>query len=358
MSRHNTRTDKTCLNCRHVVQDRFCPNCGQENIESRKTFYELFVHFFEDLTHYENAFWRTIRNLLLKPASLTIEYLSGKRLSYLAPVRLYIFISFVTFFLISVIPDVRLDDSNSKQNDTNSPRLSKTTIYKKELENSQEISLMIDKPSSRKDETTQSTSVDQDKKNKEYQDLFQFGYKSMQEVDSIQKYGSTEDRLDSFEYWLVKKAFEVTSKSSTEEIIEKFKESFARNFPKTIFLYMPIFAFFLWLFQSKKRWYYFDHGIFTLHYFSFLLLIGLSIFLCRKLFSLFSSNYLLDTIENIFDFAAIIWMFYYFFPAHHRFYGESRLVSALKSIALFIINVIIIMMLQIFFAIYTFLNIH
>ena len=79
------RKDKTCLNCNHVVAERYCPNCGQENTDTRKTFYHLFVHFFEDLTHYENAFWKTIRNLLFKPASLTREYLSGKRLSYLAP---------------------------------------------------------------------------------------------------------------------------------------------------------------------------------------------------------------------------------------------------------------------------------
>lgn len=97
------RKDKTCLNCGHVVAHKFCPNCGQENVDTRKTFYHLFVHFFEDLTHYENAFWKTIRNLFLKPASLTKEYLSGKRLSYLAPIRLYIFISFVTFFTVFVI---------------------------------------------------------------------------------------------------------------------------------------------------------------------------------------------------------------------------------------------------------------
>ena len=89
-SGEHLRKDKTCLNCRHVVENKFCPNCGQKNEDTRKTFHHLFVHFFEDLTHYENAFWRTIRNLLLKPASLTKEYLSGKRLSYLAPVRLYI----------------------------------------------------------------------------------------------------------------------------------------------------------------------------------------------------------------------------------------------------------------------------
>lgn len=96
MSKKILRKDKTCLNCRYVVENKFCPNCGQENSDTRKTFHHLFLHFFEDLTHYENAFWKTIKNLILKPANLTKEYLSGKRLSYLAPVRLYIFISFLT----------------------------------------------------------------------------------------------------------------------------------------------------------------------------------------------------------------------------------------------------------------------
>ncbi len=105
MAKSPLRKDKTCLNCRHVVDNRFCPNCGQENTDTRKTFHHLFVHFFEDLTHYESSFWKTIRNLIFKPASLTKEYLSGKRMSYLAPIRLYIFISFITFFIIAVLPD-------------------------------------------------------------------------------------------------------------------------------------------------------------------------------------------------------------------------------------------------------------
>lgn len=61
-----------------MVGNKFCPNCAQENSDTRKTFHHLFLHFFEDLTHYENAFWRTIKILLLNPALLTKEYLSGK----------------------------------------------------------------------------------------------------------------------------------------------------------------------------------------------------------------------------------------------------------------------------------------
>jgi hypothetical protein len=36
---------------------------------------------------------------LFKPAALTKAYLAGQRLTYLAPFRLYIFISFITFFV-------------------------------------------------------------------------------------------------------------------------------------------------------------------------------------------------------------------------------------------------------------------
>jgi hypothetical protein len=38
-------------------------------------------------------------NLFFKPAALTKAYLAGQRLTYLAPFRLYIFISFITFFV-------------------------------------------------------------------------------------------------------------------------------------------------------------------------------------------------------------------------------------------------------------------
>ena len=104
MSKEKLRIDKTCLNCNYVVDQRYCPNCGQENTISTKSFHHIFIHFFEDLTHYDNAFWRTIFYLFFKPAALTKAYLSGKRLSFLAPVRLYIFISFVTFLLLSLFP--------------------------------------------------------------------------------------------------------------------------------------------------------------------------------------------------------------------------------------------------------------
>ena len=359
MSHNPIRNDKTCLNCRHVVQERFCPNCGQENSESRKTFHHLFIHFFEDLTHYENAFWRTIKNLLFKPAALTKEYLSGKRLSYLAPVRLYIFISFITFFLITVVPNTDYNLINLKKNTTSIKLGSNDTITKSEkIKGLDELLDDEDVKKQLRDSIKASIEKDKINKDKKYDDLFGFGFKSIHELDSLQKFGTAEDRLDPFEYWITKKALQVKKNNTNQELIEKFKESFVQNFSKTLFIYMPIFAFFLWLFHGKKRWYYFDHGIFTLHYFSFLLLVILLVFLFSKFLSLFGTSAVADTIKGIFDFVAFAWMLYYFFPAHHRFYVETRMISFIKSMFLFFINMFIIILILLLFAIYTFINLH
>ncbi|WP_026705745.1 DUF3667 domain-containing protein [Flavobacterium soli] len=320
MGHGHVRVDKTCLNCNHVVEHRFCPNCGQENIDTRKTFHHLFVHFFEDLTHYENSFWKTIRNLILKPASLTKEYLSGKRMSYLAPVRLYIFISFATFLTLSLAPDIELE---------NGPVQLKG-------ENNQDIKASLD--------TLNFKNMNM--------------YKDLKALDSSQAYTPEEEKMPEFIHETLKKSLHVLENNSPNELEEKFKESFIHNFPKVLFIYMPIFAFFLWLFHSKKKWYYFDHGIFTLHYFSFLLITYLILTLVDLLLYAFGENIIVNVLSGIMHFIGFVWAFYYFFPAHHRFYGCSRRKSVLKGTILFFINAFFISLLLTFFAVYTFINIH
>ncbi|QBZ99041.1 DUF3667 domain-containing protein [Flavobacterium sangjuense] len=352
MSKSPLRKDKTCLNCNYVVENRFCPNCGQENTDTRKTFHHLFVHFFEDLTHYENAFWKTIKNLLLKPASLTKEYLSGKRLSYLAPVRLYIFISFVTFFLIAIFPTNPDNLVNSDQT-TTVPIKDKNGVVRDSVITAKKVKLSdILKADEEAQKNNHLTNEQQN------QGILNFGYKNVRELDSLQKYGPAEDKLTDFEYSIVKKSLMVLAKNTKQEMIEKFLEESQRNIPKVLFIYMPLFALLLWLFHGKKRWYYFDHGIFTLHYFSFLLLTILLIFFFNKIMNCFVENALTSFISGFGQAVAFIWLFYYFFPAHHRFYGETRVISFLKSIALLFINVILIIILLLVFIVYTFINIH
>ncbi|WP_395062359.1 DUF3667 domain-containing protein [Flavobacterium sp.] len=381
MSHKNiVRKDKTCLNCNYVVADRYCPNCGQENTDTRKTFFHLFVHFFEDLTHYENAFWKTIKNLLLKPASLTKEYLSGKRLSYLAPVRLYIFISFVTFLLIALFPNEKKSDFIKIKDNTDKKEKSGFYSYDEKLKKDEvKDSITLDsiqkaKPSkeelkieelktkgilkpveadSLKKFIQQAQKANYSEKNNS---LFSTSYNSIAQMDSIRKIKP--DEISEIEYWLAKKTIPLNKKYSNKELWEKFGEAAKHNFPKTLFIYMPLFAFVLWLFHNKKRWYYFDHGIFTLHYFSFLLLIVLILFMVNKVLSYFDDFTIASIIKVIVNLIGYVWMFYYFFPAHHRFYGESRTISFIKSTGMLFINIILMAIVLLLFVIYTFINIH
>ena len=370
MSHKNSiRKDKTCLNCNYVVENRFCPNCGQENIETRKTFHHLFIHFFEDLTHYENAFWKTIKNLLLRPASLTSEYLSGKRMSYLAPVRLYIFISFITFFIISFLPKEE-KDTDSKTNKTEKVNKKKMKVGlvnmsydEKEIDDkdlsaqSLKIKQLYKEGKLTKKEADTLINYSEQSFAKNNENFF-FGnkkYSSIKELDSLQKVDSK--KLNKFQYWITRKLIKVTRNKEPDELKDKFLEAFQHNIPKALFIYMPIFAFLLWLFHSKKRWFYFDHGIFTLHYFSFLLAVVLIYNILDAIFY-YINNDLFKAASDIISLIIMIWSIVYFYKAHKRFYGETKTMSFIKSTVLFILNLILMFIVVLGLVVYSFINIH
>lgn len=331
MGHHQLRKDKTCLNCRHVVAEKFCPNCGQENSDTRKTFHHLFVHFFEDLTHYENAFWKTIRNLLLRPAALTKEYLSGRRMSYLAPVRLYIFISFVTFLLMGLLPSQTEDHV-----DLNPKKKAKKEHTLKEIETALDSASVAET-------------------GEKYDHDWSVGsYDSVREFDSVQHSLPEAKRMHGFEKWFQRKLAHTSEQTDKEDFDEKLLEGIVHNIPKALFLYMPFFAFFLWVFHDKKRWYYFDHGIFTLHYFSFML-VTLSLYM---IINALLSYTVLDWISNFVSLFMMCWWFFYFFRSHSRFYGEEKWISRLKGAFLFFINVVLLSFFVIALLIYTVLYLH
>jgi hypothetical protein len=150
----------------------------------------------------------------------------------------------------------------------------------------------------------------------------------------------------------------VTQNKSSDEIIPLFLESLKHNIPKALFVYMPLFAFLLWLFHDKKKWYYFDHGIFTLHYFSFMLLIILiSTFVLRFIY-LFGENSLTESIDILVNILVFLWFIFYFYRASNNFYQSSRATSFIKSSLLLFLNTILLVFVLLFLILYSFINIH
>lgn len=336
MSKGTLREDKTCLNCGATVLIRFCPECGQENTETRKSFHYLFTHFIEDLIHYDSGFWKTMKYLFFYPARLTREYLSGRRMAYVPPVKLYIFISFVTFFVLSIISGLETEDSKTNVKLSNSNGKPNASVW----------------ATSKNSKETDSLQNSMQKNHSWYGN-----YKSVKEYDSIQQSLSESKRNSKLVNWFHRKLINIAEHNTLEEAGEKFLYLLKQNIPKALFLYMPIFAFWLWVFHSKKRWMYFDHGIFTLHYFSFLLLTTCIFSLLDTLCSL-SNLFLFDIIKALLIVVLIIYPILYFYKAHRRMYYETKWISFFKSSFLIFINSIFILFFVGLLIIYTAINIH
>ncbi|MCL9805558.1 DUF3667 domain-containing protein [Flavobacterium amniphilum] len=317
MGKHSLRTDKTCLNCHHVVENRFCPNCGQENKETKESFHYLFFHTVEDLVHYDSGFWKTIKYLLFYPAKLTNEYIKGRRKMFVPPVKLYIFISFITFFILSILSSV-----NSHQ----------------------EVPITANK-------TQQQITKDGKIRVAE-------APKNTINIDTTNFSSGLEENNGEAGKWLNDKFRNVAKHAKDKDFVKKFYKTLFSTIPKALFIFMPLFAFVLWLFHNKKKWYYFDSGIFTIHYFSMILLSFTINALLSALFSKVFDSETADTLNGFMMMLLILWWVFYFFRSHSRFYKEKKWISRLKGICIMTINILFLLTTTLILIAYSALNVN
>ena len=96
------REIRHCPNCGEIVDNRFCPACGQENREFKATFKEMIKEFTSHAFNLDSRFLKTVKHLLFHPGWLTIEYFKGRRESYISPLRLYLIFSMMYFLTFAV----------------------------------------------------------------------------------------------------------------------------------------------------------------------------------------------------------------------------------------------------------------
>lgn len=98
VSRHDAVT--ACPSCHAHASGNFCANCG-ETLHHHLPSAGEFVHEF--IGHYvaaEGKLLQTIKLLLFRPGQLTIDFLRGRRMPTIGPLRLYLTLSLILFALI------------------------------------------------------------------------------------------------------------------------------------------------------------------------------------------------------------------------------------------------------------------
>ena len=89
-----------CDNCLMPMTSLYCSQCGQKKVSQSKHFKILLGEFIEDVLNFDDKIMRTFKPLLFKPGFLSKEYFANRRMLYVSPLKLYFFISVITFFLI------------------------------------------------------------------------------------------------------------------------------------------------------------------------------------------------------------------------------------------------------------------
>ncbi|SCC40239.1 Protein of unknown function [Chitinophaga costaii] len=315
---NNLRHDKNCLNCGHEVPERYCGHCGQENIQPHETFGHLVHHFAADVVHYDSKFHTSIQYLLFRPGRLTKEYLAGKRVSFINPIRLYIFVSFVFFFTAFAITQ---KEEAGQENETGIHPAVLAQVRDSvinglrqdglEISKDEKVYPLADKVGNATAKLNLDTTV-------------AFGkYNTVAQYDSAQAALPEAQRDTRRQRWTNRRIIYLKGKYAGANFPELMAEIVQHNGPKVMFLLLPLFALLLKSMYNWKRWYYADHAIFSIHLHSFWFLLILVVLLLNRIF---------DT--GMFNQWGILLGFVYLVAALHNNYQQGWMKSLLKAGAL------------------------
>ncbi len=327
MSHLKERKEKNCLNCGELVAGRYCQICGQENVEVKESFWQLLMHFIEDLTHFDGKLWKTLKLLLFKPASLTRLYMEGKRATYLHPIRMYLFVSAV-FFLVIFTGGPKKPAELNKEAKT---QIATNTSIKK-----------IDSITNAKDGFQFEIGKDT------------INYKTVEAYQAAQNKLPAAKKANWLESRLAKQGITLNQKFEGDkfEIGKAVLEQFQHYFSRILYISLPIFAMFVWvLYRRNKEHYFVDHLIFSIHIYCAFFIILFVIKLIDNLYEYFAHKPF-----TIFDVSVAFVLFFYLYKSLRNHFHQSRSKTILKFIVLNILTFILMGTLMMAFLLLSFFN--
>src|SRR5436190_8718648 len=90
-----------CENCEAPMAGPFCAQCGQAAVDYRRSFRHVIVDVLDSFLNWDSKFFATIGWLIARPWHLTNQFLAGRRVPYVHPLRLYLLVSILFFFVIN-----------------------------------------------------------------------------------------------------------------------------------------------------------------------------------------------------------------------------------------------------------------
>jgi hypothetical protein len=270
-----------CPNCGSAISGNFCHECGQETVLHPPSTRE-FVHEF--IGHYvalEGKLWKSLLLLLFRPGQLTLEYIKGRRVRYVQPLRLYLTFSLIFF---AVMKYTGHDGVSVERAPGHAATAQAKANGKTEL-------MHEDAPGEIVDGTAELR-------------------KGISKVNA--HWGENVDRFSSM---------------SPDERNQVLKTAFYGYVPYAVFFMMPLFALYLKVLYLGSGRRFGEHLLFALHVNGFA-------FLAMTLMML------VPGFLGIVSFMLGMWLVFYLPVAMRRVYGGSRLMTGVRWIVLMLLHVI------------------
>ncbi len=367
-----------CLNCKHPLDmsDKFCPNCSQMNSLKKPSLKDFFDEFFSSLISYDSKLLKTLSTLLIKPGTITRDYMNGKRVSYTNPFRFLLSLGIIYFLMSGMASDFgaldRFAEENTKgtfkqngpfsftySSEENTIAVDSLTPEQRDsariallerleasgnklvpgdvlnmVDSLQQLEGANEEPI-RKDSLILADPIGYFNGLKEdsffdrfynKQDFFQ----TLAKERNIYSFSQLGDSIPIPSTYENKMAF--SSGQSIRKLAKQpgsFMQSLISKFPFVIFFFLPVFALFIWLMYVRKKFTYIDHLIFSFHNQSLLFILLIVSFIIDAIFGTVSSPIFL----LIFSF--------YLYKSMRKFYGQGRFKTIVKYLLLNTIFVIL-----------------
>jgi hypothetical protein len=227
-----------CENCGTSLSGQYCGQCGQPAIDYRRSFRHVIVDVLDSFLNWDSKFLATIALLIVKPWKLTNEFLAGRRVRYVHPLRLYLLASILFFFAASFGAKSMHIDTRTKRADLPPEAKAKldAAIEKVPSEARAEVDAAMKKVEEEKDQPVIQFSGDKQPKSP-------------------------------FEKWMQERAKEKFGEHGTKA--QAFLITLLSNLPYMMLCAIPLFAFVLKVLYIRKHIFYIDHLVYALHIHTF-----------------------------------------------------------------------------------------
>lgn len=258
-----------CENCRAPMGGPFCAQCGQAAVDYRRSFRHIIVDVLDSFLNWDSKFFATIGWLIARPWHLTNQFLAGRRVRYVHPLRLYLLVSILFFFVVNYwAKSIHADPSKLSANDRadiaaelNDPDIPPAVKARIRAALDAKGRTQPEAQTSPSPETavtpqpsvlaSPSPSVTSPSPSGDFGPMVQFD-----------KPPST-----GFEKWLEQRAKEKMGEHGSKMAL--FIATLFSNLPYMMFCCIPLFALVLKVLYVRKRVFYIDHLVYALHIHSF-----------------------------------------------------------------------------------------